>query len=320
MIPHIFSKTKPVNFILLSLLLLVYLIFYEGFVGLESFENKGFLSYFSKNVAFILKVAGVLVPSLFLMDFVLKRNKITLTHSYQLFYFTVLCGLFSAVFTEVSLLMAHFFVLLGFRRLLSLRSKQRTERKIFEASLWFLVASFFYDWTLLYFLALLLSLLFFDKYNFRYLGIILWSLVVYTALVFAFIVGADSSEFFNSHYVFSLPEQSLIEKFTLEILILVSFSVLLLLWITTKIRQVKSASIGRKSAVRLILLCAILGFVLYLLYPVNSYAPLLFVFFPLSFLLGQATVEFPKRWHKELALWGFLSLPLWGLLAYLVVN
>ena len=63
-----------------------------------------------------------------------------------------------------------------------------------------------------------------------------------------------------------------------------------------------------------------LGGLLYLFSPFDDYSALLFGFFPMAFLWSTTTELLSKIWQKELLLWGFLSAPLWGLIAYLVQN
>ena len=322
MISHIFSKTKPVNFIILSLLLALFVVSYEGFVGLDANQSNTFLHYFSQNIGFFIKRMGVLVPTLFLMDFVLKRNKIVSTHSYQLFYFAILTGLFTSVFSEMSLLLSHFAVLLGLRRVVSLKSKENTNRKIFEASLWFFVASYFYDWALLSFVVLFVGMVFFEKTSIRHWGLVIWSFIVFAVLLVAFAMGKSPSDFFSVHYMFKTPVTPLLSKFSTGVMVFLIIGIFILFWLITKNKSVKKSAGASKSHARLLFLFSIVGLFLYILHTSenSSREALIFMFFPFSFLLGQATAALNKTWLKEWALWTALSLPLWSLMAYLLQN
>jgi len=320
MISHIFSKTKPVNFILLSLLLVAYVIFFERFIGFSFQNNVDPTTYLWQNAVLFIKVILLIVPTLFLIDFILKRNKIVLTHSYTLFYFVVLFGVFPAVFSDINLLLAHFFVLIGLRRIMSLKSKQRANKKVFEASLWFLVASYFYDWAVCYFLVLILAIIFYDKNNLRHWGLMVWAIILYMLLVFAFVAGSTPEAFFKDHYIFSFPTAAISDKFSLPVIGFLLFTSLVLLWDIRKKRRISKASVGIQYSLSLILSVSFSGLALYLLSPIESPAALVFMFFPVAFLWSNATEALHKFWQKELVMWSVLSIPLWGLLAHLLQN
>jgi hypothetical protein len=320
MISHIFSKTKPVNFLLLTFLLAVFILSFEGFIGIGSQDSRGFWPYLLQNIGFFLKGLALFVPVLFLIDFILKRNKLVLTHSYTLFYFVVFCGLFPAVFSHADLLLAHFFVLLGLRRILSLKTKQRSRRKVFEACLWFMVASYFYDWTLLYLIVLLVSLVIYDKNNPRYWGLILWAILVYAALLWGFVIRDNPNTFFNHQYLFNFKPEGFSTKISLLIIGFFGSSTLALLWNYSRKASAKVASLGRKNSLAILTLTGFIGVLLYFFSPADNNSSLVFSFFPLAFLWSNTTELLPKILHKEILLWGFLSTPLWGLIVYLIQN
>ena len=320
MISHIFSKTKPVNFLLLTFLLAVYIISFEGFIGIGSGVSHDFWAYLMQNIGFFLKGLAFFVPALFLIDFILRRNKLVLTHSYTLFYFVVFCGLFPAVFSHTDLLLAHFFVLLGLRRILSLKTKQRSRRKVFEACLWFLVASYFYDWTLLYLLVLVASLFIYDKNNPRYWGLILWAILVYAVLLWGFVIRDNFSSFFNQQYLFNIQPQRFSTKISLLMIGFFGSSTLVLLWNYSRKASAKVASLGRKNSLAILTLTGFLGGLLYLFSPADDHSALVFSFFPLAFLWSNTTELLPKTWQKEVIMWSILSAPLWSLIVYLVQN
>ena len=320
MISHIFSKTKPVNFLLLTFLLAVYILSFEGFIGIGSGVSLDFWAYLMQNIGFFLKGLALFVPALFLIDFILKRNKLVLTHSYTLFYFVVFCGLFPAIFSHTDLLLAHFFVLLGLRRILSLKTKQRSRRKVFEACLWFLVASYFYDWTLLYLIVLVASLFIYDKNNPRYWGLILWAILVYAVLLWGFVIRDNFSSFFNQQYLFNIQPQGFSTKISLLIIGFFGSSTLVLLWNYSRKASAKVASLGRKNSLAILTLTGFLGGLLYFFSPADDHSALVFSFFPLAFLWSNTTELLPKTWQKEVLMWSMLSAPLWSLIVYLVQN
>lgn len=320
MISHIFSKTKPINFLLLIFLLAIHIVLYEGFVGIENNSSAPFLQNSVQNLGFFAKAIGLLVPSIFLMDFVLKRNKLVLTQAYTLLFFVIFTGIFTAVFKSTYLMLSHFFVLMGLRRIISLKNKGRSKKKVFEASLWFLVASFFYDWALLYFVVLFLAVFLHNKNAIQHLGLMVWAVGVYALLLQAFVIGTQGSEFFQTHYIFLTSTAPLKEKIGLELSLFFGSSLLLLIWLVTKSRNNSNPSLGRQNSLRLLFLSALVGLGLYFLSPDPGFSPLIFCFFPIAFLWSRLTEELTKTWQRELLLWGALSVPLWSLLAYMIQN
>ena len=60
---------------------------------------------------------------------------------------------------DKDILFANFFVLLGLRRVLSLRTPNHTKNKLFDAAFWFGIAALFYFWSILFFVLIFITLL-----------------------------------------------------------------------------------------------------------------------------------------------------------------
>ncbi len=137
MISSIFGKTKPVNY----LLLLGFLSVFYWAIHLLRFDR----GYSPEEVVVQLLLLGVLCFSVFLVNFIVKRNQITGSNAFAMLYFVLLIVLFPEVLIEPNAIMCSFFLLLASRRLISLKSLRNIKLKIFDATLWTAVASLFYD-------------------------------------------------------------------------------------------------------------------------------------------------------------------------------
>jgi hypothetical protein len=62
---------------------------------------------------------------------------------------------------------ANFFILLAFRRLISLQSLKASKEKIFDASFWIIVAALFQFWSILYLVLVFISIIFHVSRDYR---------------------------------------------------------------------------------------------------------------------------------------------------------
>jgi hypothetical protein len=83
--------------------------------------------------------------SVFITNFISKKNGLSKDSAYTVF-FILLIVFFPSVLDNVNLVVANFFILLAFRRLISLQSLKASKEKIFDASFWIIVAALFQFW------------------------------------------------------------------------------------------------------------------------------------------------------------------------------
>ena len=144
MISSIFEKTKPVNFIIL--LVFLFLFYWSVQFYLFDFEIS------EVEIMPSIGILAILLFSVFVVDFIVKRNKLTGTNSYAILFFTLLFVVFPETLGDSKAILTSFFLLLTMRRLLSIKSLKNIKLKIFDAGLWICISSVFYEWALLYLL------------------------------------------------------------------------------------------------------------------------------------------------------------------------
>lgn len=144
MIKAIFNKSKPINLIFTSLMLLF------GFLlmMLKS-EQSGQSSLLNSVLVIFLAILSAL-----LTDFIVKRNKLSGQNSFVVFFFSLFFFYFWGANNDSSLLFANFFILLALRKIISLKSQITITKKIFDAGICIAVASLFYFWSILFFIVL----------------------------------------------------------------------------------------------------------------------------------------------------------------------
>ncbi|MDG1571463.1 DUF6427 family protein [Robiginitalea sp. M366] len=194
MISSVFGKTKPVNYILVLAFLTV--LFWVCRLWLYPGEAR------PQNPVEALVPMAALLLSVFLLNFIVQRNQLTATHSYVILLFALLVLTFPKVLLDPDGLLGHFFVLLGLRRLISLRSLKATRYKVFDATLWFLVASLFIPWALLYLLLCWVFVYVFEPRSLRTWLVPLAAMAVFGLLALAWALQWGDLDFFREHYQF----------------------------------------------------------------------------------------------------------------------
>lgn len=105
--------------------------------------------------------------SLLVLHFMVKRNEISGNNSYVIFSFAVSTAMLPEALVSFEILGANFFILLAFRRIVSLRSQKEVQQKIIDASLWITTASLCYFWSILFFGVLFVGIAYYAFQNYR---------------------------------------------------------------------------------------------------------------------------------------------------------
>jgi hypothetical protein len=152
MIASVFKKSTPLNYALIVFLVLFFFFIYQ--IQDTSWMFSGVL-LLKKGFALL-----VILASVFLTSFIGKRNGLTKNSSFTAVFFILLLLFFPAILNNLNILLANFFVLLALRRLISLQSMKASKEKIFDASLWIILASLFHFWCILFLILVFISVIF----------------------------------------------------------------------------------------------------------------------------------------------------------------
>ena len=159
MITSLFSKSKPINYLIivgLIILLFVTVNYNAILVGLNSA-----LIELTKLI--------ILIFSILILDFIIIKNNLTQKNSYAILTFSLLFALFSDALTNLDLLFSNLFILLALRRIISLHTVINAKKKLFEAAFWIALATLFYFWAILYFAVLIVALLYYSQDNIKHI-------------------------------------------------------------------------------------------------------------------------------------------------------
>ena len=159
MITSVFRKSTPLNFSLVVFLILVFFFVYQFH------DSSGATTLLLLAEKF--GILAVLLGSIFMTNFISRKNGLSKDSAYTILFYFLLLLFFPSVLDNVNLVLANFFILLAFRRLISLQSLKASKEKIFDASFWIIVASLFQFWSILYLVLVFISIIFHVSRDYR---------------------------------------------------------------------------------------------------------------------------------------------------------
>ncbi len=291
MITTIFSKSRPFNYILIisSLILCFLLLEYQN----NEWQSSSLLII--KKIGLLL----LLVASLLLTNFISKRNGLSKETSFPMLFFLLFLILLPSTLDNFKLVASNFFVLLGFRKLISLQSLTMTKEKIFDASIWIFVATLFHFWSILYLLLLFFSIILHVSRDYRN-----W-LLPYIALFLVSIVFLFASLIFNKLWIYQLIESAQtnfdFDYFTnsFQNISFSIFTTIAALFFIAQNLSLSSKPLILNAAYKKIIMSFLIGITIFLISPYKSNSVLVFTFMPLSVMAASYIEESEVKWMKE---------------------
>jgi len=302
MISSIFGKTKPINFIIV----LGFIFLFYWCVQFYLLENG-----FSTD-AMLLKslVLTMLLFSVFVIDFIVKRNKITGPNSYSILFFTVLLVIFPETLNDSNGILCSFFLLLATRRLLSLKSLKDIKSKIFDATLWILLSSLFYDWAIIYLILVFVAIYIYDPKNIRNWMVVLSAVFSYVIILLGVLILIDNTSFLTSHYSFAIDyDRFYLPKWgsSIKLVLYIILNGVLTLWAFLKLGK---AGVGKITNIRIIALSFMLGLIVNVLVVSYSSYALMITFFPAVIFITNYIESIKRTNILEVVLMLSIFLPL----------
>lgn len=302
----IFGKTKPINFILLSAYLLLVSSVATFWGADHSGNTKGFSSY--------LIALFIIIISMFVCEFVCKRNNLSLNNNYVIYSFVTLTATFPVIFSYPKIALAGWFILLSIRKIITLKSQIGVKRKIFDASFWIAMAVLFYNGAVLMFIPLYVGVAIYAGNSFKNLLIPFVALTTVFILAITLLVTLDAQEQFYELFSFKIYLQfDQYNKAALWLPLALTIF-LILIAIYTFIAQAKSKTTSVKNSLLLMLITLFSVLVGLIFGNKSAGAAYALIGFPLAVFTGNYLELLSKKWILEVLLWIFLMLPLLNLL------
>jgi hypothetical protein len=298
MIANFFNQTRPINFLVLSVL--VFVIFVVALFHINSEELSFY--FFLRNGSFL----SVAILIIFVLNFIIRKNSLTEDNSYAILFYILISSFFPQTFSNGGIFVANFILLFAFRKIYSLRTTTKTKEKIFDAAFWIGIASLFYIWSLIFMILLYAAILVFRKADWRNLLIPLFGLITPVFLSYTYLLYFDDLEHFKRiwliDYAFDLSVYNNV-KFLIP---LISMGILVVISIIPTTNKSLIAKIDVKSTWFLLIAHFFVSLLLVLLAPSKNGSELTFLFFPVSILFANYLQLLNRYWIKETILYLFI--------------
>ncbi len=225
MLANFFGKSKPVNFILIIVLFLIYYIL--DFILVKNVELN------LNDFFYLLLTFPLFLVVFFLFNFVVSKNKLTKDNSYAFLFFVIGLGFLESVIAEYSTLIVYVLLFLFFRRVYSLRTLKFVFQKLFDSGLWLGVLFIFSPLYSIYFLLLYTAVFLFVKITIRTIFIPLLGFITPLFLYFTYLFWTeDLTTFYQLFDVvftidFSFYQTNYYELFLLLFAVFTSVSIVL---------------------------------------------------------------------------------------------
>lgn len=302
MLTSFFGNSRPINFLIAAMYVFVGFVLFHFIAELTAINAFDWI----ENLSILL----LCIFAIYLLDFMIRKNSLTLANNYAILLFATFLVMFSTVFVGINLVLANVFLMLALRRIFSLTSTKKTKIKILDASLWISVASLFYFWSLLFFVVLVISILKNKNPQFKNLLILpLGFLAIFILTTTFHFVKEDSFQWF---FDWIQPIGFDFSKYnSLALLLPLAFLATLLLW-TAISRMAKISSIPKKEKTNYTLIFYVLyAFIaMALLSPAKDGGEFIFVLTPAAIMCTNYFERKEERWFVEAILWIMLLLPI----------
>lgn len=300
MIANFFKKTKPENVFNIVLLLFVYYL-----ISLFLSNTEGFtVLIWVKKISFFLWLIFFLLS----VNFIVKKNNLTQDNLYALLIIVLLLGTFSEAMFFNRIIFTNIALLLGFRKIYSLRTHSNTKKKLFDAGFWVGIAALIYSWSLFYLILIYIGIIAYRKLNIKNLFIPLIGFIMPVIIYFTYHFYFDSLPVFYDRFIFDYS-LDFVSYNKFKILVPATFLLATITWsifsVTPKIvmvsNKLKFSWIVLLHHVSISLLVVILS-------PIKNGSEMLFLIFPAAIIIANFIQKSESVIFKNVVLYVFFAI------------
>ena len=301
MIASLFSKTRPINYAFIFIMLFFCFFLYQIQVPNESFNSN---TLFSK-----IGVLLLVFFSFFLVNFISLKNALTQNDNYAILLYLVFIFLFPSVLNESKIVVSNVFLLLALRRLISLKTLSSSKEKIFDASFWIFLSAIFHFWSILYILLVFISIVFHSGKDYKnwilpFISFFcVWILYIATSLILYDNYSINKDVFEVSFNFFDF-------KNSYENMTLAAFVSISVLFFASQTIDYQNKPLNMQSSYKQIYFAFILSIGIYVFSANKSNDLLLYSFAPLSILGANMFEKMENSIYKEVSLYLLLGIGL----------
>lgn len=294
MITSVFKKSTLLINALIVVLLLFFFFMYQTSDLLKANSAKGF----SKTATLVL----VLIASLFLINFTVKKNNLTKNSSYMILFFLLFLLIFPSIFNNSNLLFANFFLLLAIRRLISLQTLKAPKEKIFDASMWIFIACLFHFWCILFIILVYISIFFHVSRDYRNWLLPFIAFFATAVIFFASALAFDKT--WITHIISQTQTNFQLDYFTnnYQNIALSFFVVIALYFLLSLVFSLTNKPLILQASYKKMIFGFLIGVTVFLISPNKNNEMLVFTFMPLS-VMCTTNIEYSQsKIYQEIVL------------------
>lgn len=302
MIANFFQKTKPVHSIVISVLFLVYFL-----VAIFLVEQPPFYFLLILNKFGLLLIFLVLF---FLVRFINRKNSLSEMNAYVLLILTILFGAFPKAMEMNNQFIAHFLLLLSFRRIYSVRTFKSVNQKLFDSGFWIGIATLFFSWSAVFLVLVFATAMVHKKNTIRSFLIPIVGFITPLFLTFTYYFVTDDITFFHQKLIF-IYSFDFANYFELTMLIpIVVLSVLA--FISIGLVSIRSASLSNdfKQSWLLIIIHFSCAVYIVLMAPSKDGSEFVFLFFPTAIMITNYMQLFSRNIFREIVVYALFVVSL----------
>ncbi len=294
MITSVFRKSTPLNFSLVVFLILFFDFIYQ--IQDLAWSNSAILVF--KKIG----IGLVILASALITNFISKRNDLSKDSAYSVLFFLLFFLFFPSLFDDINLVFANFFILLAFRRLISLQSQKASKEKIFDASLWIFVAALFHFWCILYLALVFISIISHVSGDYRnwLLPFIAFFAIAIIFTIYSLVFNADAISYITNGIETNFNIDYFINNYQNAALSI--FATVALFFVISLLMTLSSRPLLVHASFKKIIFAFLIGIVIYVISAHKSNDLLVFTIAPLA-MMATSHIEMPQlKLNQELAL------------------
>ncbi|MBP6128318.1 DUF6427 family protein [Flavobacterium sp.] len=301
MIASLFSKTRPINYALVLIMLFSCFFLYQFQVPTVNFTTG---DLFSKIIVFLL-----LLLSFFLVNFISLKNTLTQNDNYAILLFLVFILLFPSVLNNIKIVLSNVFLLLALRRLISLKTLSSSKEKIFDASFWIFLSAIFHFWSILYIILVFISIIFHSGKEYKnwilpFVSFLcVWILYIATSLFLFGNYSINKAVFQVSFNFFDFKD--VYQNMALSVFVSIS-----VLFFASQTIDYQNKPLNMQSSYKQVYFAFLLAVGIYVFSANKSNDLLLYTFAPLTILGANMFEKMENSIYKEVSLYLLLGVGL----------
>ena len=300
MLTSFFKGYKAEQFVVLFLLLISVFVLY-------GFENQIYLNDW---IFFLKPLIGLIVFSALILVFwfIVQKNKLLPTGGIKYLIFVSLSCFFPNIICDYKLMTIALISTLILRKTLSLSSKKDIIKKLVDASLLLLAASYIETWSLILIIFLYVSLLIYELLNFRYYIIPLYVFLLVSFSFYALQKILNIDLLNELEVTFNFPNLIEFSNFHKGLIIIVTL--FLIGFIVVLFKFFKDFSNKKRQHTYVLLIYFFVGVFQAVLSIEKGVLNYILLLVPLTYLICVLLLRIKNKKVLELILWLFMSTPI----------